>query len=278
VAARVGGGEGAEVFSPDKIAPPHALPLPPAETDGMGCVEVCSILDQDPNFGEGLIELELFGAHSPRAGAPWWTSSDAADGGAASGAAVQPLQTLHMSAPPSPAEASAPAPEDPAGGLGLQAHHRPVFNVFLDAITGVVFQTAQSRDDWNSYDVNQDFERSREFGLAQVIGAYLHRGEVSSRVLDSFHQAQRAPDPADPLAYFQHLQAALTPARMPVVTASLGAIYCYWRIEHELLHAFYSQQLARWQGGLFGRNPASVSAGRGPRPSATKVGRLFRAN
>ena len=35
---------------------------------------------------------------------------------------------------------------------------------------------------------------------------------------------------------------------MPVVTASLGAIYCYWRIEHELLHPFYSLQLARWQG------------------------------
>jgi hypothetical protein len=157
-------------------------------------------------------------------------------------AVVQPLQ-------PSPAEASATAPEDPAGGLDLCARHRPVFNVFLDAMTGVVFQTPQSRDEWSSYDVNQDFERSHEFGLAQVIGAYLLRGEVSSPVLDSFHQALRAPDPAGPLAYFQHLQAAaLTPARMPVVTASLGAIYCYWRIERELLHTVYSQQLARWQG------------------------------
>jgi hypothetical protein len=148
--------------------------------------------------------------------------------------------------------------EDPTGGFGLHAHHRPVFNVFLDAMTGVVFQTAQSRDEWKSYDVNQDFDRSHEFGLAQVIGAYLHRGAVSSHVLgplgpalpgapgpETFHQALRAPDPAGPLPYFQQLQAA---ALTPVVTASLGAIYCYWRIEHELLHTFYSTQLARWQG------------------------------
>jgi hypothetical protein len=115
-------------------------------------------------------------------------------------------------------------------------------------MTGVVFQTPQSRDDWSSYDVNQDFERSHEFGLAQVIGAYLQRGEVSSPVLDSFHQALRAPDQADPLAYFQELQALQAPVLMRVVTPSLGAIYCYWRIERELLHPFYSQQLARWQG------------------------------
>ena len=152
--------------------------------------------------------------------------------------------------------------EDPTGGLGLHAHHRPVFNVFLDAMTGVVFQTAQSSDEWRSYDVNQDFDRSHEFGLAQVIGAYLHRGAVSSNVLgplgpalpgapapNSFHQALRAPDPAGPLPYFQQLQAAaLTAALTPVVTGCLGAIYCYWRIENELLHTFYSTQLARWQG------------------------------
>jgi hypothetical protein len=120
----------------------------------------------------------------------------------------------------------------------------PVFNVFLDAMTCVAFQTEQSRDNWSSYDVNKDFERSHEFGLAQVIGAYLHRGEVSSPVLDSFHQALRAPDPAGPLAYLKQLQlAALAPALKPVVLPSLGAIYCYWRIERELLHPFYSQQL-----------------------------------
>ena len=33
-----------------------------------------------------------------------------------------------------------------------------------------------------------------------------------------------------------------------VVTASFGPIFCYWRIEQELLHTFYSQQLTRWQG------------------------------
>ena len=35
---------------------------------------------------------------------------------------------------------------------------------------------------------------------------------------------------------------------MPAVTASLAAIYCYWRIEQELLHPMYASQLARWQG------------------------------
>ena len=214
----------------------------------MGCVEAYSILDQDPNFGDDLTGLEPFHIFSPRAGQTWWSSSSADDDGAASGAAVQPPQAQHVSAPPSLAEASATAPEDPTGGLGLQAHHRPVFNVLLDAMTGVVFQTPQRRDEWSSYDVNQDFERSHEFGLAQVIGAYLQRGEVSSPVLDSFHQALRAPDQAGPLPYFQELQALQAPALMRVVTPSLGAIYCYWRIEHELLHPFYSLQLARWQG------------------------------
>ena len=35
---------------------------------------------------------------------------------------------------------------------------------------------------------------------------------------------------------------------MTTVTASLGAIYCYWRIEQELLNPDYSLLLARWQG------------------------------
>jgi hypothetical protein len=112
-------------------------------------------------------------------------------------------------------------------------------------MTGVVFSTPQSRDDWISYDVDRDFDRPQEFELAQVIGAHLHRGEVSSPLLESFHQALRAPDPAGLLPYFEQLQAA---ALTPVVTASLGAIYCYWRIEQELLNPDYSLLLARWQG------------------------------
>ena len=56
---------------------------------------------------------------------------------------------------------------------------------------------------------------------------------------------QFPPSPAGPLAYFQHLQAT---ALTFVVTASFGPIFCYWRIEQELLHTFYSQQLTRWQG------------------------------
>jgi hypothetical protein len=140
------------------------------------------------------------------------------------------------------------ASSDPTGGLGrYPANHRPVFNVFLDAMTGVEFQTAQSEETWSSYDVDRDFERSQEFGLAQAIGAYLHRGEVKSRVLDLFDQDLRYP--AGLLAYFQQVQALQVPALMPVVTASLGAIYCYWRIERELLyHTFYSDLLTRWQG------------------------------
>ena len=64
---------------------------------------------------------------------------------------------------------------------------------------------------------------------------------------------QFPPSPAGPLAYFQHLQAAaltfvVTHTQGAVVTASFGPIYCYWRIEQELLHTVYSQQLTRWQG------------------------------
>jgi hypothetical protein len=235
-----------EVHSPDRgqeiahWSPQSPIPPPPAEADSphsfFGAYSICA---QDPVLLEWRWDDDIV---SPFAGA----SSGAADGGAASGAAVQPLQSLQVSSTPSLAEASA---TDPAGGLGRCAHHRPVFNVFLDAMTGVVFQTPQSERDWNSYDVNsQDFERSQEFGLAQVIGDYLHREEVSSTVLNSFNHDLRYSGQAGPLAYFQPLQAMQAPAFTPVVTASLGAIYCYWRIERELIHTFYFQQLARWQG------------------------------
>ena len=241
-----------EVHSPDMgqeityWSPQSSIPPPPAEADSPhSSLGAYSIGAEDL----ALLEWEWDDDIVPPAG----TMSGAADGGAASGEAVQLLHSLQVPSTPSLSEASATAPQDPTGGLGRYAHRRPVFNVFLDAMTGVVFRTAQSERDWNSCDVNsQDFERSQEFGLAQVIGDYLHRGEVSSTVLNSFNHDLRYPDPAGPLAYFQQLQAlqapALTAAFTPVVTASLGAIYCYWRIERELIHTFYSQQLARWQG------------------------------
>jgi hypothetical protein len=236
-----------EVHSPDRgqaigdWSPQHAILPPPAEADSPHSSLVAySVGDQNPvsllYWDDDNVSL--------RAGA----SSDAADGGAASGAVVQPPQSRQVSSAPSLAEASATAPQDPTGGLGrYPANHRPVFNVFLDAMTGVEFQTAQSEEIWSSYDVNRDFERSQEFGLAQAIGAYLHRGEVKSPVLDLFDQDLRYHS-AGPLAYFQQLQALQAPALMPVVKASLGAIYCYWRIERELLHVSYSDQLTRWQG------------------------------
>ena len=120
-------------------------------------------------------------------------------------------------------------------------------------MTGVAFQTTQARDEWIGFDVIQDFQRPLEFGLGQVIRRYLHDGELlqlSSPVLGSFYQAQQAPDPAGPLPYIQQLQAfALDdPLTIPAVTVSLAAIYCYWRIEQEMLHPIYAQQLARWQG------------------------------
>ncbi len=56
-----------------------------------------------------------------------------------------------------------------APGLGLHVYHRLVFNVILDAIVDVVFQMVQSRDDWSSHNVNQDFDWSHEFGLKSLV-------------------------------------------------------------------------------------------------------------
>jgi hypothetical protein len=65
-------------------------------------------------------------------GAPeYWSCVVAALGSETLSASVAPA----IPAIPA-ADASATAPEDPTGGLGLHAHHRPVFNVFLDAMTG----------------------------------------------------------------------------------------------------------------------------------------------
>lgn len=85
------------------------------------------------------------------------------------------------------------------------------------------------------------FKGLREIQLREIqLGLrFMWRGRVVPR------PRQFPPSPAGPLAYFQHLQAA---ALTFVVTASFGPIFCYWRIEQELLHTFYSQQLTRWQG------------------------------
>jgi hypothetical protein len=134
-----------EVHSPDRgqaiadWSPQHAIIPPQAEANSPhSTLGAYSIGDQNPV----LLEWWDDDIVSPRAGA----SSDAADGGAASGAAVQPLQSLQVSSTPSLAEASATAPQDPTGGLGrYPANHRPVFNVFVDAMTVVEFRRHRAR-------------------------------------------------------------------------------------------------------------------------------------
>ena len=95
---------------------------------------------------------------------------------------------------------------------------------------------------------------------------------------------QFPPSPAGPLAYFQHLQAAaltfvVTHTQGAVVTASFGPIYCYWRIEQELLHTVYSQQLTRWQGADIQGHLLQIlgqwQQGAEPRPSGKRAFRLF---
>jgi len=59
--------------------------------------------------------------------------------------------------------------------------HRPVFNLMLDAMTGVLFGSKADKDIWNGYDPAVDFERGREVGLADVVGSFLHtRFHISS--------------------------------------------------------------------------------------------------
>jgi len=59
--------------------------------------------------------------------------------------------------------------------------HRPVFNLMLDAMTGVLFGSKADEDRWNGYDPAVDFERGREVGLADVVGSFLHtRFHISS--------------------------------------------------------------------------------------------------
>ena len=227
--------------APEQIS--RAVPVPAAGGNGMGSVAGYNSKDVDVSLQSHQKLQHLCTFWDPFQQDPQQGSSSGAAGGSAAGAYGAASQPVPPPPPPPPPAPPAPASPPP------RVHHRPVFNVFLDVMSFVTFQTEEREREWNSYNVNRDFDESLEFGLAQVIGGYLHAGELQSGelriVLASFYQALEAPDPAGPLPYFEQLLRA--PAT-PAVTASLTAIYSYWRIEHELLHDSYAPQLAVWQG------------------------------
>jgi hypothetical protein len=78
-----------------------------------------------------------------------------------------------------------------AQGQGPSAsslHHRPIFNMRLDAMSHVAFASPEDEQDWARYDPQEDFECGGEVELARVIGEYLTRG-LRSRVWDEFFLA-----------------------------------------------------------------------------------------
>ena len=98
---------------------------------------------------------------------------------------------------------------------------------------------------------------------------------------------QFPPSPAGPLAYFQHLQAAaltfvVTHTQGAVVTASFGPIFCYWRIEQELLHTFLLPAADSVAGsrhpGPFAPDSGPVAAGRRTTPFWKKSFQTFQPN
>ena len=77
----------------------------------------------------------------------------------------------------------------PAAALPQLLPHRPVFNLLLDAMTGVGFSSKADEDRWNDYDPAVDFERGGEVGLADVVGSFLHT---------KFHSSSTPPLPSSP--------------------------------------------------------------------------------
>ena len=122
---------------------------------------------------------------------------------------------------------------------------RPMFLVLLDAMHNVQFSEPANaeREEWATFDPQEFFVHGgADLHLAQFIGGYLHSNILQSPTLNIFFGA--LPQSADALS--EHFQRLLTVPRSAAVAGSMSAIYCFWRIQQELLHPMYTAQLASW--------------------------------
>ena len=122
---------------------------------------------------------------------------------------------------------------------------RPMFLVLLDAMHNVQFSEPANaeREEWATFDPQELFTPGGEdVHLAQFIGGYLHSNILQSPTLNEFSGA--LPQSADALS--EHFQRLLTVPRSTAVAGSMSAIYCFWRIQQELLHPMYTAQGPNW--------------------------------
>jgi hypothetical protein len=99
------------------------------------------------------------------------------------------------------------------------------------------------RQEWADFDPQQFYyQGGADVQLAQTIGGYLHSNILQSPTLHEFSGALR--QSSDALS--EQFQLLLTMPRSAAVVGSMSAIYCFWRIQQELLHMMYAEQLASW--------------------------------
>lgn len=111
-------------------------------------------------------------------------------------------------------------------------------------MNGVKFASDALKNDWNSYDFDQDFERGGEVELANIVGAFLYPKTLRSDVLDMFYSStQQTSD-----ALFDAFADLCLDSVSPAVNAIISAIYCYWQFESEHLHPEFHRQLSLWRG------------------------------
>jgi hypothetical protein len=117
--------------------------------------------------------------------------------------------------------------------------------VLLDAMHNVQFSERANaeREEWATFDPQEFFvQRGADLHLAQLIGKYLHSNILQSPTLTEFFGALR--QSSDALS--EQFQRLLTVPNTAAVAGSMSAIYCFWRIQQELLHPMYTAQLASW--------------------------------
>ena len=73
-------------------------------------------------------------------------------------------------------------------------------------------------------------------------GGYLHSNILQSPTLREFFGDL----PKYSVALSEQFQRLLTVPRSAAVAGVMAAIYCFWRIQQELLHPMYAEQLASW--------------------------------
>jgi hypothetical protein len=118
------------------------------------------------------------------------------------------------------------------------------FLVLVDVMHNVQFSDHANaeREEWSAFDPAKFCRQRGAVEFAQIIGGYVHSNILQSPTLREFFGAlQQSSD-----ALSEQFQRLLTVQRSAAVARVISAIYVFWRIEQELLHPMYAEQLASW--------------------------------